>query len=145
MHFRPLKKTDLASVLAVISEHYDRSYVSIARRDLSAVFTGRWLRPEYFVVEEKGVIIGCGGFAESCMDTGVAEIFWVNVEDKKQNQGIGSALIKRLIVRIKQKKFCAVLLTTTRPRFYQRLGFKKIKRLENGYTLLLLTLEGVSW
>lgn len=138
MKLRALKKSDLPTVLDIIDEHYSAELADVAVRDLAAMFNGRGNKPHYLIAEEKGEVVGFGGYSESWMDTGVCEMLWMNVRDDFQGKGVGTAIARRLIESIK-KKYSCIFLTTTVPGFYRRLGFKKLHQIpKSEYVVMAL-------
>lgn len=141
MKLRALKKKDFPVVFDIIDEHYSADLADVALRDLTAMFTGRGVKPHYIIAEEKGEIVGFGGYCESWADTAVCEMLWMNVREDFQGQGVGTAIAKKLIASIK-KKYACVLITTTVPQFYKRLGFKKLHQIpKSAYLVMILDLK----
>ncbi len=100
-------------------------------------------RPNYIVAEEKGEVLGFGGYIQSWMDYNVYHIFWVNVRPDKQRKGIGTAIVKKLIEIINNKKAFMILLTTSKPKFYaKKFKFKTLVKFKNNkYNLMGLILR----
>lgn len=138
MKFHRLKKTEIPRILNLVAEHYPKSYQKVASRDIQAMFTGIGNKPSYLAAEEKGVVIGFGGYCESWMDTGVCEVFWINVTNNAQGKGVGTEIVLRLLKKIKQKNYKTILLTTTLPQFYIRLGFKELHRIPRSKYVIMI-------
>lgn len=139
---RPLQKKEAVIIEKIIISNYSKKYRPIVRRDLGAVFTGKWKKPTFVVAEVGGKIIGGAGYSESWMDTTVCEIFWVNVSKKFQGRGIGTALVAALVKKITRQKYSAILLSTDKPDFYKPMGFKIIQRVpKSAYVIMSLDLK----
>ena len=137
MKLKLLKKIETKQLLNIISENYSANFKEVAKRDVGAMFSGRWAKPTYIVATEKNKVVGFGGFGESWMDTNVCEIFWVNVQKKYQAHGAGTSIMKEILRRIKKTKFSFIILSTTVPKFYYQFGFKKLLILpKSKYTLM---------
>ena len=113
-----------------------------AYKEILAMFKNYVIKPIYYVAEDKWEIKWFAGFIISRMDYRIYNIFWVNVDPKYQRQGIGTKLIEKVLTTIKsyKGKFKAktVLLTTTKPTFYEKFGFKKLKEYKKNDYLMSL-------
>jgi N-acetylglutamate synthase-like GNAT family acetyltransferase len=81
---------------------------------------------DYFVVEENGRIVGCGGINYFEEKT-VARISWDIIHPDFQGKGIGRKLTQHRISKIKHTttvKQIVVRTTQLTHRFYEKLGFK---------------------
>lgn len=90
---------------------------------------------DYFVIEAKGEIVGCGGFWLDRKD-GQAVLVWGMVRNNHHLQGIGSyLLLARLQTIGLQVPDIMVMLDTSQHTadFYARFGFEVRKITENGY------------
>jgi N-acetylglutamate synthase-like GNAT family acetyltransferase len=133
MIIRKLERKDIIPASKIVGINYSKKYELLSRKELTAMFRNYAYPPEYIVAEEDGKIIGLAGYIPSWMDYHVYNIFWVNVEPEHQGNGIGTMLIEHIITRIRKIKGHMVahmiLLTTTRPKFYKRFGFKILSEL----------------
>lgn len=88
----------------------------------------------YYVLEEAGVILGCGGFNRSD-DPGAIRISWDIIDPASQGKGVGTALTKFRIQKIKElENIHTIVVRTTQlvyP-FYEKLGFE-LKSVEKDY------------
>lgn len=141
MKIRAFKQSEISQIIAIIGRNYPARYKKIARRDFSAATSGYWKKPNYLVATINKNIVGFGGLNESWMDTDICELFWLNVRAPEQNRGIGTKIFKALLKLARQKKYQFALISTTRPRFYIKLGFKKLWDLRNHYRLMGLRLK----
>ncbi|RDB05041.1 GNAT family N-acetyltransferase [Runella aurantiaca] len=80
----------------------------------------------YYVVEKDGVVVGCGGI--NLADDGItAKISWDIVHPDYQGKGIGSALTKYRIERIKEMEGIKTISVRTSQLvypFYQKFGLE---------------------
>jgi len=104
----------------------------LALQELNEMFSDSLLKPTYVVVEDKGEIIAFSGYIRSWVDNLVVNFFWLNVPPDQMNKGIGSKLVNNLIKRIrdpKEKPKAKIIIISTKiPSFFERFGFKTIKR-----------------
>ena len=96
----------------------------------------------YFVMEEAGQLLGCGGYNLLAEGTR-AHISWDIFGPESQGKGLGTALTKFRISEIKQHPEVQTIVVRTTPqvcRFYEKSGFRTIKTVENywapGYDLV---------
>lgn len=139
---RPLKKSDILSAAKIIGENYSAAYQRSSTKEMRAMFEPGVVKPYYLVAEENKKIIGFGGYMQSWMDYEIYTLFWLNVQKKYQGNGVGTKIVKKLIQLIKRKNPVFILLSTDRPGFYTRFGFKKLRYFKsNGYTVMGLTIK----
>ena len=85
----------------------------------------RW-PPHYYVAEIDGQVVGCGGYRSAWLMSNTYELIWVNVKKEFQGQGIGKALTKKRINRIKELGGTLILLMTqTKQQFFEQFGFSR--------------------
>ena len=79
---------------------------------------------DYFVFEEKKMILGCGGINYSEHNTGV--ISWDMIHPAYHGQGIGRKLMEHRLTLLTMKKIYQVNVRTSQIayKFYQKLGFE---------------------
>lgn len=137
MKFRSLKKSDIPYAAKIIGENYSSAYQRSASKEMQAMFCSGVVKPYYLVAEEKKKIVGLGGYTQSWMDYDIYTLFWINVQKNSQSQGIGTKIVEKLIKIIKRKNPVFILLSTDKPDFYKRLGFKKLQYFsKSGYSLM---------
>ena len=137
---RHATKKDVSQMLKIIGVNNPKYPVSVARKEIMEMFSGALHKPIYLVMEDKKEVIGLGGFVRSWIDNKVVNIFWINVKSEYQGNGIGSKLIEGLIEEIgKLGKPVAkmVTLSTNKPKFYGKFGFKKISPKYDGNYILM--------
>ncbi len=144
MNIRLLRKKEVNQATEIVSQNYSKEDARIARRELMAMFKNYALKPTYLVAEDKGTVLGFGGYCQSSISYHLYELFWISVAPKHQGQGIGTKLTRALIQSIKsihgpRKKAKIILLTAWKPAFYRRFGFKKLIK-PNKSTLMALRL-----
>lgn len=143
MKLRALKPSDIKKASKVVGENYSKKDEDLSYKEMEAMFKNYVLKPQYIIAEEKGEIVGLAGYIQSWMDYNVYNIFWVNVSPSRQREGIGSALIQKIIKTIKRKKAAMILLTTSKPKFYsKKFNFKTLSKFKNRkYDLMVLKLK----
>jgi N-acetylglutamate synthase-like GNAT family acetyltransferase len=90
---------------------------------------------EYFVVEDQGVILGCGGIALTA-ETGEANLTWGMINRQKHRQGIGRFLTEGRLERLRQLPgLKTVAIQTSQPTvaFYARYGFEVREIIKDGF------------
>ena len=80
---------------------------------------------DFWVAEDNRKIIGCCAL-HVCWDD-LAEIKSLAVEKKKQNRGIGMALVSNCCSEAKQLGAKRIFVLTYKADYFKRIGFKKIK------------------
>lgn len=147
MKLRLLQKKDIKSASEIVGKNYSKKWQRTSALELSSMFSNSAIKPEYWVMEDKGEIIGFAGYTQSWMDYNVYQIFWVNVSPENQKQGIGKKLVGKIISEIKKKR-CPYLiqLTATLPnsKYYaEHFGFNIIQHLgpKPYYYLMSLVLD----
>lgn len=143
MRIRLLKRSDIAGVSGIVEQNYSKKWGKQARGELRDMFGTAAIKPAYIVAEEGGELVGFAGYAESRMDYGVYEIFWVNVSPEKQRQGIGRELMVHIIRTVKEKKGARSILlavdTEMNKRYYEKnFGFKTVQTFNGGEGCILL-------
>src|SRR6185503_4670446 len=88
----------------------------------------------YFIIEDKGTVIGCGGWALDSED--VAALTWGMVRRDYHQRGIGRELLRYRIQAIRDDGRAKVLRLRTIPRvqgFFAREGFNVVDIVPDGY------------
>jgi N-acetylglutamate synthase-like GNAT family acetyltransferase len=148
MEIRQMQQHEIRAAARIIGRNYSLRYERNAISEMGAMYNNPIIPPKYFVAVEKEKIIGCGAYIQSWMDYNVYNIFWINVDPKYQNRGVGTKLVNRIISDIKaqrglDKRAEVVLLTTNKPEFYKRrFGFETLMQFERDtYDLMYLRLR----
>src|SRR3990172_11438476 len=142
MRIRLLKETEIGTVSKIVGLNYPKKYERHSKREIEAMFKNYADNPTYLVAEQDSEIVGFAGYAQSWMDWHIYEIFWVNVSPQYQNKGIGTELVRKAMQNIRNKRgkdeANLILLTTTSPEFYRKLGFETLtERKKNNYLMFL--------
>lgn len=133
LQLRTYTITDRDACLAIFDSNRS-AFFAAEERDLFVAFLDD-LRCDYFVIESKGEIVGCGGFWLD-RENGRAVLVWGMVRNNRHLQGIGSyLLLARLQTIGLQAPGILVTLDTSQhtAEFYARFGFEVQKITENGY------------
>ena len=81
---------------------------------------------DFTVVENRGKIVGCG--ALHIYGRHMAEVRSIAVWPQYRGRNAGSVLIKGLIKEARQHRLPCLCLFTRIPKFFARLGFRKVRR-----------------
>ena len=115
--------TDANSMHRLISRFADRG--EMLPRALSEIYDG--IR-DYFVVRKGGQIIACAALQVTWAD--LAEIRSLAVDEKEQNQNIGSLLIQACLKDAKELGIPTVFCLVRKPTFFEKHGFRLIDKKE---------------
>lgn len=80
---------------------------------------------DYFVIEQDGQVVGCGGI-NYFLDDGVARISWDMLHPEAQGKGWGAKLVQHRIDHIKAQANIETIIVRTSQlayQFYQKCGF----------------------
>lgn len=143
MKIRTIKPGDIEKASKIVGQNYSKKFERMSFMEMEAMFKNYVVRPQYVVAEEKGEIVGLAGYIQSWMDYNIYNIFWVNVSPAHQGNGIGSALVKKIIDIIKKKDAEMIMLTTSKPKFYsEKFKFKTLSKFKSDkYDLMSLKLK----
>ena len=81
---------------------------------------------DFFVVRNEGEVAACVALHVSWLD--LAEIRSLAVDEKYQNRGIGSLLVKACLDEAKELGIPTVFCLTYKPAFFQKQGFGTFKK-----------------
>jgi amino-acid N-acetyltransferase len=122
-------KVDRAKVSDAISMHQMISHFAdkgeILPRALSEIYED--IR-DYFVVRKGNQVIACAALHVTWVD--LAEIRSLAVDEKEQNQKIGSLLIQACLEEAKELGIPRVFCLVRKPAFFEKHGFKLIDKME---------------
>ena len=82
---------------------------------------------DFWVWKEEGDILGCAGLHVTGWQD-MAEIKSLAVDKSKHKKGIGSQLVLKCLEEAKELAVKKVFCLTYSPKFFMRLGFKKIAK-----------------
>ncbi|MFN8441775.1 MAG: GNAT family N-acetyltransferase [Caldilineaceae bacterium] len=133
LQLRTYTAIDQDACLAIFDSNRPRFFAAEDRAEFENFLNEP--RCDYFVIEAKGEIVGCGGFWLD-KEHGRAGLVWGMVHNNHHRQGIGRyLLLARLQTIGLQVADTTVLLNTSQQPvgFYARFGFEVQKITENGY------------
>ena len=119
---KPYTLEDRTAVLQLLEENTPEFFAPSEKADLENYLDRE--AEEYFVVEEEGRIIGCGGINYFPKK---ARISWDIISPDSQGKGIGSALVRHRIEHINKKgEFDLIEVRTSQIayKFYEKMGFE---------------------
>ena len=144
MTIRPYAPADRAACLAIFESNMPRYFVpeelpGFARwldaQDAGQLAYAESLAELYFVVEDDGQVVACGGLG-IYLDQPLLTMAWGMVRNDSQHQGIGRALLRhRLQLAETTYPSYAVVLDTSQHTypFFEKLGFQVTKITPDGY------------
>jgi len=115
--------SDAKSLHRLISHFADKG--EVLPRALSEICEG--IR-DYFVVRKRGRVIACAALQVTWVD--LAEIRSLAVDEKEQNQTIGSLLIKACLEEANELGVPRVFCLASKPAFFEKHGFRLIDKKE---------------
>lgn len=121
MVFRKAKITDAENIFKLINLYAEEGLM--LHRTISYLY--QKIR-DYTVIEENGTIIGVGGLHILWKD--LAEICSLAILPERTSNGLGMALVKKLIAESKELEIKRVFTLTYQPEFFQKCGFTFIDK-----------------
>jgi ribosomal protein S18 acetylase RimI-like enzyme len=124
MTIRPYTATDRENVLQLLRLNTPRYFAPSEEKDLEYYLDHH--AEHYFVVESGGELRGCGGFNFSD-DRTVGKISWDIFHPDHQGKGLGSALTRYRIERLKEYDSVRIISVRTSQvafQFYEKFGFR---------------------
>lgn len=131
---RPYDASHRPACLRVFDSNVPR-YFRAEERSAFATFLDELPGPYLVLVEADHALVGCGGYALRPED-GVVDLCWGMIRQDRHGSGLGRALAEaRLDAIVKEARAKAVALNTSQHTvpFYERLGFRTIKVVKDGY------------
>ena len=117
------KVGDADSIHRIINRFADKG--EILPRALSEIYEN--IR-DFFVVRNEGEVVACAALHISWLD--LAEIRSLAVDEKNQNQRIGSLLVQACLDEAKALGIPTVFCLTSEPAFFEKHGFKLVDKAE---------------
>lgn len=117
------KVGDADSIRRIINRFADKG--DILPRALSEIYEN--IR-DFFVVRNEGEVVACAALHISWLD--LAEIRALAVDEKNQNQRIGSSLVQACLDEAKALGIPTVFCLTSEPAFFEKHGFKLVDKAE---------------
>ncbi|MBN9387431.1 MAG: GNAT family N-acetyltransferase [Chloroflexi bacterium] len=133
MILREYTPQDKAACLDLFDSNLDPYFLPHERAEFSRFLDKKI--GEYFVVEDNGDILGCGGIAFTD-ETGEANLTWGMINRQKHRQGIGSFLTEGRLERIRQipgLKTVTIQTSQHTVAFYARYGFEVREIIKDGF------------
>jgi ribosomal protein S18 acetylase RimI-like enzyme len=124
MTIRKYTDADRESVLHLLRLNTPRYFAPSEEKDLVYYLDNQ--ADHYFVVESGGEMLGCGGFNFSD-DRTVGKISWDIFHPGHQGKGLGSALTRYRIERLKEYDSVRIISVRTSQvvfKFYEKFGFR---------------------
>jgi amino-acid N-acetyltransferase len=115
--------SDANSMHRMISHFADKG--EVLPRALSEIYED--IR-DYFVVRKRGRVIACAALHVTWVD--LAEIRSLAVDEKEQNQRIGSALVQACLEEAEELGIPRVFCLVRKPAFFDKHGFQPIDKTE---------------
>jgi amino-acid N-acetyltransferase len=115
--------SDAASIHQMISHFADKR--EMLPRALSEIYED--IR-DYFVVRQRDQVIACAALHVTWVD--LAEIRSLAVDEKEQNQKIGSLLVQACLEESKELGIPRVFCLVRKPAFFEKHGFQLIDKME---------------
>ncbi len=127
MEIRPYEEQDREALLTLLQLNIPRFFDESELSDLHEYLTR--FREDYFVVEEKGIVIGAGG-VNYFPEENTARLSWDFIHPDYQGRGVGRKLVEhRLQLLRTNPDVQRVVVRTTQLvyRFYEKMGFVLVK------------------
>jgi GNAT superfamily N-acetyltransferase len=135
LSFRDYALADRDGCLDVFDSNIPE-FFSESERDEFVDFLQRLPGRYGVVVDLAGRIVGCGGIAESRSDAHGVDLTWGMVHRSLHRQGIGRVLTRERLAWAEQMPEAQVVYLNTShltEEFYEKFGFRTVKRIPNGY------------
>ena len=129
---RPYAVTDKPACMAVFDSNVP-DYFDLSERDMLST----WLdapKGEYYVVEQDGKVIGCGGFAREVR--GQARFTWGMVHNNHHGEGLGRLLAEHRLAEIEKTGAYSEAELFTTPQvapFFRKFGFVDAGTKKDGF------------
>ena len=117
------KVSDAACIHHMISHFADKG--EMLPRALSEIYED--IR-DYFVVRQRDQVIACAALHVTWVD--LAEIRSLAVDEKEQNQKIGSLLVQACLKEAKELCIPRIFCLVRKPAFFEKHGFQLIDKME---------------
>ena len=121
MQLRRATPRDVRAIVLLIGAYAARGLV-LPRSEASV----RQLLGDFSIAVDDGALVGCA--ALTALGPGLGEIRTLAVRQDRAGQGIGAALVVRLVAEAEDRGFREVLVLTRRVSLFERLGFEVTDR-----------------
>jgi GNAT superfamily N-acetyltransferase len=138
MEIRRMCETDIDECVSMAIESFGASaypkkqYETMREEFLMGLEKEHWGRPNYFVCEIDGIIVGMAGYVQSWLDWDTYEFFWLSVRKGHYGKGIGKALVEyrenEVIKKAAFKDDITILFSCTNSviDYHKRNGYKVV-------------------
>lgn len=132
--FRAYAPADRAACLDLFDGNTPAFFAEVERGDFTTFLDH--VDKAYFVIEDGGRIVACGGYETDHGDPTLACFCWGMVSRDRHREGLGDRLARERLARISaDARYRGVILDTTPMSrgFFERLGFVAVKVTPDGY------------
>lgn len=132
--FRAYTPADRVACLALFDGNTPAFFAEVERGDFATFLDQE--DKAYFVIEDGGRIVACGGYETEHDDAALACFCWGMVARDRHRMGLGERLARERLARIAaDPRYTGVILDTTPMSrgFFERLGFTAVKTTPDGY------------
>lgn len=129
IEIREYFESDKNEVLSLLRENTPRYFAKEEELEFIEYLENR--RELYYVVQLENKIVGCGGIN---FDKNIGKISWDMISPSVQGLGLGSALLKHRIQKIKENKLIDEIIVRTSQhtfQFYEKQGFKLTEKVKD--------------
>ena len=129
IEIREYFETDKNEVLSLLRENTPRYFAKEEELEFIEYLENR--RELYYVVQLENKIVGCGGIN---FDKNIGKISWDMISPSVQGLGLGSALLKYRIQKIKENKLIDEIIVRTSQhtfQFYEKQGFTLTEKVKD--------------
>ena len=133
IEIREYSETDKSEVLILLRQNTPRYFAVEEELEFIEYIENR--RGLYYVVQLEDKIVGCGGIN---FDKNIGKISWDMISPSVQGLGLGSALLKHRIQKIKENKLIDEIIVRTSQhtfQFYEKQGFELIEMVKDYWAL----------
>jgi N-acetylglutamate synthase-like GNAT family acetyltransferase len=134
MKLRPFNSSDKTTCLAIFESNLAQYFAENEREEFS-IYLNEECFPNYWVLEDKGKILGCGGIYENFKDNSVG-LAWGMIHNDHHKMGYGAFLTKFRVERMIEKYPTQIKRLATSQHtfpFYEKMGFKVTKITKKGF------------
>lgn len=144
MDIRPLRKDDRSILFSILSDSkvFTQVEIDVAMEIIDIVLNNKDQK-DYFIycmVDGQDKPVGYICYGPAPMTEGTFDLYWIAVNPRWQNKGIGSNLLSFLEESVKRQGGRMILADTSSipqyertQRFYIRNGFKEVARISDYY------------
>lgn len=133
MTLRPFEASDLALCRAIFDSNTPKFFAKTEREEFEAFLNN--LPGPYSILEDNGVIVGCGGWAKHRDARDVAVLCWGMIDQSRHRHRWGTELLRRRLEQVHAAGYQTVEMSTSQHSFdfFRKFGFEERRRIANGY------------